>query len=175
MANSLATKVGATECRSYIKAMDGIIERLRIRQTALFIDEADFIASKTSLLDVIRVIHDQAEVPMLLIGMTGIYPKLASQKLFVDRIQHFLELTNSGIQDTRLIADKRCAARIKADLLEYIQEETKGNARRIKRVLAHIEQFALSNDLNEVGLEEWGNKSLLPANSNAPTKQKRSA
>jgi DNA transposition AAA+ family ATPase len=170
----VAECVGLTPQRSMIKNMDGIIDALGKSRKPLLIDEADFLTNK-ELLSVIRSIHDLANVPIILIGMTGIYPKIATQKLFVDRIQFFLEFPLCALEDTKLIAEAKCNVLIKDDLIKQIHKQTNGNTRRVRRVLAQIESLAYSNGLNEIDAAQWGDRAMIPANSQPPSKSRRSA
>lgn len=172
---SLLRLLATDPAASLSRNLNKVIERFSTRQCALFLDEADYLCSDSSLLDIVRTIHDQAEVPVVLVGMTGIYNKLADKKLFIDRIQYFLEITGCSLEDTGLIASARCQVNLSDDLVKQIHQQTKGNARQIKRALSHVESFAQAHGLAEISAEQWGERSLLPANSAAPTKTRRAS
>lgn len=158
---------------SFNANLNRLIKKLALRQSTLFLDEADYLFGNDYLLSVVRTIHDQAKIPVILIGMTGIQNKLAQQRLLFDRIQYFLEIPLCSLEDTQLIASARCEIKIMPDLLQHIHTSTKGNARQIKRILAHVENFAAGNGLKEISLSQWGERSLLPNNSTIPSKSRR--
>jgi DNA transposition AAA+ family ATPase len=171
----ILTSLGCEAERSYYLGFNKAIEKLSLRQSPLFIDEADFLCDNPKLLEIVRTLGDQAQIPIILIGMKGIEKKIAGRKLLLGRIQYFLDFLACNFDDVELIAEARCSVKIKADLLKQIYSQTKGNTREIKRVLSHIESFAKPNQLSEVGIDEWGDKQLLPSNSQILTGRRKAA
>ncbi|MGB3208672.1 MAG: ATP-binding protein [Crinalium sp.] len=171
LVKTILSAMGAT-CRSFGSGLDKIIERLSESGKALFIDEADYLLHDFSLLEALRAIHDNAEVPVILVGMPGIFNKLAHHRQLCDRI-HFLEFTACDLQDARLLAETRCEVRVDNDLLAAIHSFAKGNLRLIKRILSHVESHALVMGWDSCNLNRWGKQPFLPAIAQQPSFNKK--
>lgn len=173
----LCETVGDLRYRSYGQAMDALISYFTEQERALILDEVEYLVKRRDVLESVRSIHDQTEIPIILVGMTGVYESLRSFKLFVDRIQYFCEVRPCSLQDARQIADTRCEVTIEDDLLAHLHQQQKGNLRQLCRSLAHIESEALANGWETVSLERWRSESLgiLPAGAIAPTRSRRTA
>jgi DNA transposition AAA+ family ATPase len=171
LAGKIVETLGGTPRRSLVQNVDFVIENLKKTRTPLIIDEFDYLTSK-DLLSVIRTIHDLASVPIVLVGMTGIYQKISAQKLFLDRIHYFLEMTGVTADDTKLIIASKCEVAIKEDLISQIHRQSQGNARRLLRIIKQVESLALAHGLESIGIEEWGDRALVPASSEAPSRRR---
>ena len=160
LVKAILNQMDAT-CRSYAAGITKVIKMLSERQVPIFVDEADYLLHDTMLMEILRSLHDQAGVPVLLFGMPGFHNKIRSHKQLCDRI-HTLEFTNCDLRDTRLIADARCEVKVADDLLKEIHEFTEGNLRLIKRCLAHVEAHAMAMGWDVCSKQEWGTQPLLP-------------
>lgn len=172
LVKAILAELGQT-CRSYGGGLEKIIGLLKDSGKALFIDEIDYLLTSYTLIETLRSIHDSAGVPVIMVGMSGVYNKLVNHRQLCDRI-HFLEFENCDLQDTKLLAE-RCEVAIEADLLEHIHQQAKGNIRLIKRMLAYIEAHSLAMDWSSCNLQQWGKQPLLPKFAIQPTKKRGAA
>lgn len=170
---TILNSVGLT-CRSTGDGLQKVILFFKESGKALFVDEIDWFLHSPILLEVLRSIHDNANVPVILIGMTGVYNKFAKHRQLCDRI-HFLEFEACSLEDAKLLAYARCEVAIQSDLLERIWVEAKGNLRLIKRMMAYIESDCEIAGIHTCNSKQWDKKNLLPKFSKKPTKRVRGA
>jgi DNA transposition AAA+ family ATPase len=156
--------------RSIANGLDLLAEGLASVRKPLLIDEADFLFARRELLDLIRVLHDQARIPVVFCGMTGIYEKFSQIPLLVDRIQYFLEIAPMSLSDCQLLIESIADVQIESDLIERIFKESKGKARLVWRMISHLENWALDHGLPSISLKDLGNGRLLPEGSEPPSK-----
>jgi DNA transposition AAA+ family ATPase len=116
----------------------------------IIIDEAERL--NRDALDMIRSIHDRTKVPILLVGMSEIVRKLRSHKKFYSRIGiaycyeplSYKQLaTYLGLLHPLL---KEIDAAIEHELLEFIFESTRGEFRRINRLVKQTERVRKANN-----------------------------
>lgn len=149
----------ALACYSTSEGLERVVRHLRLNEQGLFVDEVDWLNS--TALEILRSIHDEAQIPVFLFGMPGVHKKLSKHQQLWSRI-HFLEFQPLDFVDTKLLADARCDVGIDRDLLSKIYEQSKGNVRLMKRMFAYVEQYAKAMGWEFCTLREWGNQPLLP-------------
>lgn len=159
LADALDLPLEAPICNSTGVGLDRIVRHLRVNEKALIVDEVDWLSP--TAIEVLRSIHDEAQVPVCLFGMPGAHGKLSKHQQLWSRI-HFLQFQPLDFPDTKLLADARCDVGIDRDLLSKIYEQSKGNVRLMKRMFAYVEQYAKAMGWEFCSLREWGNQPLLP-------------
>jgi DNA transposition AAA+ family ATPase len=135
--------------------LDEVIKTLAISNLPLFVDEADYLFTRPSTLDILRDIHDQAGVPLYLIGMERISRKVNSRELVASRVSQEVKFTPLDLDDTRLVADTLSEVPIADDLLEDLHQKARGSIRRITVGLSVVEAFGKHAAADLLTLAEW--------------------
>jgi len=97
-----------------------ICESLTERPRPIFVDEADYLTRDGRMLEVLRDIHDAANVPVILIGMDSMEHKLAKHPQFARRISQRIEFRPCDMADTALVFKELCEVDVANDLLEWV-------------------------------------------------------
>lgn len=128
---------------------------------ALFVDEADYLAGNTVMVETLRDFHDTAGVPVILIGMEGLNRKLAHREQFYRRISQWVEFAPATLEDADLLVRTVCEVKLDDGLVERLHTEAKGSIGLMVVGLSRIEAVARANRMAEIGLEQWGNEPLF--------------
>jgi len=145
------------------QVVQGFVEQPEPRP--LIIDEADYLLRQIDMLDALRDIYDslQGYIPIILVMMKEAPRKIRSKprlSRFKRRITQWVEFEPISLEDVQVTAEQMAEVAIGDDLLERVHKETGGNMGRVVIALAKIEQFGKANDLETVGLAEYGDRSL---------------
>lgn len=159
---SILTELGVqTQARTISDQMDQIIEALAIDGVPLIIDEADYLASK-GLINLVREIHDKSGAPILLIGEEGLPAALSRWERVHNRMLDWVPAQPSTLADAKHLARLYCPdVYVDDDLLSKITDAASGRARRICVSLDRLRELADSENLDRVGLAEWGERSFF--------------
>lgn len=141
--------------------MEAIIERLCFARRPVFVDEADYIVDSKKMTESLRDLHDNALVPVILIGMGQIEEKLAARKQFTGRVMQNVQFHPLDIADTRKVADSLCEVGIRDDLLAQIHSDANGACRNIVVSLAEAERIGKARGLRDVGVADLGRRGKL--------------
>jgi hypothetical protein len=128
-----------------------IIENLSMEQELVLIllDEAERLSRQS--IEMVRAIYDRTRVPIMLIGMLDILRELRSHKKFYSRIgiaYHYEPLSHDQLAELlgRLHPQLRGIDPIEEGrLLEYIYRATRGEFRRINRLVKQAERVRKAN------------------------------
>lgn len=137
-----------------------IIEALATRGRPLIIDEADTIV-REGRLELLRYMHDMANVPIALIGMEQLPTKLAKFEQFHSRVVHWARPMPASVEDTEKLAPIYAPdTTIADDLVKEITQRSAGSLRRIRNNLIKANEISLSHDLSTTTLKDWGKRSF---------------
>ncbi|WP_337840481.1 ATP-binding protein [Rheinheimera sp.] len=143
--------------------LDFIVRELAGSQKPLFIDECDYIADKTEILETIRDIYDLTGVPVILIGYSVLPSKVKRLGQLYSRISQHVEFKPADFDDLSLMAKELVTDTfIKPCLLQDLLNAAQGNFRRLHTGLDAIEKFARTNTLREIEAHQWGDKPFFP-------------
>ena len=145
--------------------MDSIIEHLAGSNRTMVIDEADYLFRDTAMLDAVRDIYDNTQIPVVLVGHEDLRKKMKSGRKYARhfrRITKWVHLKGITYEDAQSVRDELVEdVEIQDDLLRHAFQETEGNIGKLVISLSNIEKAARASGLGEVGLADWGNKSLF--------------
>lgn len=133
----------------------------------IFVDEADHLTHDRRCLETLRAIHDETDVPLLMVGMsgvpgqTGIDTKIKAYPQFADRVAEWVEFQPVDPEDMALVARYCTSIQVSEDLLIKLLSDSKGNLRQIRTGLRRIEHLARSNRIEAISLSDWGNKEFF--------------
>ena len=173
LANYLLDKATGQRRRSLTGAMSELINHCRVTKTAIILDEAERLINRNNLLETVRTIHDHAGVPVILVGMTGIYSSLQRKTLFIDRCMGFMEAPRPTFEDARNLADTRTIRLTDNFIWGLLHHKDVGfNLRRLSNIYSHIEHEAILLGLEEIDLKDWGDQPFLPEFARPPIANK---
>lgn len=130
-------------------------KELKRRRQPLFIDEADRLANKPILLDVVRFLHNKSRVPVILVGMDEICRKLQKIGQFWSRILpagivEFMPLTPP---EMILITKNWTELDMSPEASELLCSYTEGDFRFIIGYLLEIEKACKTNKMTDISLQ----------------------
>lgn len=147
---------------------DLVIEMLKKRHRPLFIDEADYLSM--SMLDILRDIHDEAKVPVVIICMEDMQQGLLRNPRFARRITHDIELQPMDTEDARNVMQTVFEAKIADDLFEHLFTLSAGNVGLFTNGLRKVERMISRNGWDSdtpVTKKQWGDRTLIIGGGNA--------
>jgi hypothetical protein len=155
------------EQKSAYANLEAIVRHMKDAGRPLFIDEVDMFTSANvkpsragAIVETLRNIHDIAQMPVVLIGMSGVERYLSAYKQVTSRFSQTVRFDPARIEDARILADTICEVPVHDDLLELLHSKSKGNMRLISIGLSKIERAAKTAGMKEIGLAQWGGKSF---------------
>lgn len=168
MTRAIAQELGILPQHGAAKNFEAIRERLTQTGRSLVIDEADYLLKKLEMVEIVRDLHDETAVPILLVGMSGhdaqgIERQITSRPKFKQlarRILHWVEFGVISLDDARLLAASNCEVAVEDDLLDWALRQCHGSIGLLTVGLSRIESAARAMGLSRIGLEEWGDRAL---------------
>lgn len=131
-------------------------------EVAIIIDEADHVCVKKEVMETIRDISDNLEIPVILVGMgrirgaiTSRFPQIAS------RIGQYVEFKPASITDTTDLVKGLCDVEVSDELINYLHKVSQGKFREIKEGIAAIERFGTKQGGKTITLEMMAGQALL--------------
>jgi len=122
--------------------------------TVIVIDEVDYAFKAQKILGSIRDIVDETLSIVILVGMADAKEKLLMlDSHYFDRCNFFCEFKPLNSEDIHLICKEVCQVKIDPRLVKALSEKTKGNIRKLIKILYSIENLAENENLKEVGPE----------------------
>lgn len=135
------------------------------RSFAIVIDEMDHISRKGRLLETLRDLSDDVEVPLILIGMGKIKHNIVRFPQIASRVCQFVSFNPISLDETIKLSQKSQSITIDPLLLEYLHIASKGHLREIKEGLKAIERLAHRNALSEVTISHMMGQTLFNSRS----------
>ena len=159
----LAQDLGLDKRQRKADMINYIVKELAVTGKPLFIDEADYLADKSEVLETLRDIYDLSGVPIILIGYEHLPKKVKRLPQLFSRISQHVEFQKADLDDTYVMASELVEhTEIQEDLLVELLDASKGNFRRITTGLSTIEKFAKSNELKTISSSQWANRAFFP-------------
>lgn len=153
--SAIARELGVVPATTMYELTDQISSALVLSERPLIIDEVDYVVDRHAV-EIIRDIHEGAQVPILLIGEEKLPVKLKKWERFHGRILDFVQAQPASFDDAAILARFYCKrVAVSEDLLAAVTEVARGSARRICVNLALIEEEALTRGKKDVDLGTW--------------------
>lgn len=148
--------------RSTAQLLGAIVDQLAREPRPLIFDETDFIVER-SLIEILRDIHDQAQVPILMVGEEAMPARLKQWERFDNRIVAATLAEPASLEDGRLLRDLYVRRVTMADdLADYFVERCKGVTRRIVINLQAAQNVAIDElDTTTIDRAAWGNRPVM--------------
>jgi DNA transposition AAA+ family ATPase len=138
--------------RMYERLADELTNESRI----LIVDEIDTLlrSQKVEVLELLRDLHDQTGIVLIMVGMEESNAKLKRHRHFYSRIIEFVEFKPIGLDDIK----KYCALcdkiKIEDDLCVYLEQKYP-NLRQIYVLLTRVENAAKRNNITTCDLKTF--------------------
>ena len=171
---AIASELGITRLeKTAPKMLSQIVDQLNHEPRALIVDETDHVVNKRSI-EIIRDIHDNAPISIMMIGEEALPAKLKEWERFDNRILIATPAQPASITDAYKLRDHYCnRIRVADDLAELFQQRCKGITRRIVTNLRAAQRGAAEEGIGEVDRAWWGNRAIL--NGDLPVRRKDAA
>lgn len=121
----------------------------------LIIDEADKLVDK-NMIDLVRDIHEEAQIPIILTGEELLPQKLESSERTHNRVLEWVMAELCDLADAKSLANIYVGEDvIQDDLLEAIIEKAQGRTRRVVTSINSVETQIRNEGLQEIGLRQY--------------------
>lgn len=135
--------------------VDDVAEELARSRRPLIIDEMDYLV-RNSAIELVRDLHEIANVPILMVGEERLPQKLARWERFHSRVLVWERARALSLKDAQRLAAFYCGGLAIADAwLQEAIRATAGNARRVTVNLNSARDLASRKGWREVTLEGW--------------------
>lgn len=161
MLAALVAEMGGGPMHRRAPMIQFVTQRLMENPRPIFIDEADYLFRQMEMLDALRDIYDLTGSPVVLIGMEEIARKIQTNGRFARRITQWIEFKGIDLGDARTLADTVSEVKVADDLLHHLHKAARANVGRMVVGLSKIEKLGRTNDLKEVGLQDWDDRPLF--------------
>ncbi|RUM43024.1 MAG: hypothetical protein DSY34_00655 [Desulfurobacterium sp.] len=145
----LLLELGGSPKGNLYKIFSEIVRKLREAEEKplLIFDESNRLAEKKKMVEILRDLHDEAHVPILLVGSPEFLPTIRRYGAFYSRIAIMKNLSPLSALDVKEIADaclEKC--RLDKEAIKILTAETKGNTRQVIIALEALERYAVANN-----------------------------
>lgn len=155
---ALLREAGIVAAHRLADMHDQLIQELRLSRKPIFIDEVDHIA-ETKALQIIRDIHDAAQCAVILIGEENLPKKLVRTERFHNRVLVWQPASAASERDAHQLARFYSpVVEIEDDLVKLLHKESKSVVRRICVNIDAVREYAHTQGLKKIGIEQWGNR-----------------
>ena len=140
-----------------------LVEQLLADPRPVFVDEADYLFARPTMLDSLRDVYDESRVPVFLVGSDSLPPRLRSHAhhgRFTRRISRWISFDGLTAPDADKVLDELAECGIDEPLRAKMYRTSEGNVAAFTAGLCQIERFAATNGLEEVTAEAWGDRPL---------------
>ena len=122
--------------------------QLEGRSFALVVDEGDAISRNGKLLETIRDLSDDTEVPTIIVGMRTINDNLKRFPAFSSRVSQRVTFQPATLEDVRLLFAELCEVSVGDDVCKYIHKFSGGYNREVVDAIAKVERVAKRLEIN---------------------------
>ncbi len=156
----IVAELGERPARSVSDLFMQAVTRLQKTGRILIIDEADQILTDRTI-EMLRLLHDTTEVPLILMGEELLPQKLRQWERVHSRILSWVAAEPASIEDVGFLA-QIYAPRISIadDLKTAVLAASRGSIRNASTNLAYISELATAKGLAKLTLADWGGKAF---------------
>lgn len=129
--HEIAQELGVHSCGKHHEIRKRIVSKLQGSNRMLIIDEAEYLTPKS--LDILRRIHDKAQIPVVLVGMPALYHNIKSLRKGFEQIANRMVSYNLGTpnKNDHLEIIKSCIPHIEESVCNAFIECSKGTIRTL--------------------------------------------
>ena len=149
----LRDAMGVFEPRGTIPQLfDQVVDKLD-RDSVLIIDEADYVAGKHRLLNVVKDIYNATGCAILLFGTDQMVHGVMRNAQFNDRVSQRVVFKGLTAGDVKLVFRTLADLDLDDDAAAEVARHTRGHFRKAVNVLVKCVEMADTNKLKRIGLE----------------------
>jgi hypothetical protein len=163
MLGSMMTELGAEPLGRLGRMVDFIVKELAAQGRPLIVDEVDYLADSSRLLDTLRDLHDMSAAPLILLGTEDFKKRVMHRPQLMGRVHQWLEFHPADFADARLFADGICEVIVENDLLVSLHRWSGGSLRALTLGLARIEEWAKRRGLDRINATDWSGNGFSDA------------
>lgn len=146
-----------------------ILKHLKQNPQIIIVDEVDYLVGSKNVIEILRDIQDNTEVPIILVGMGAMDKKIARFKHFEDRIYKKLKFEHFSPDDIKEILEQITEIKFTEDAILHLSTRT-NQFRQLVKLLEKIEKLSQRNGID--GFDEYTLKGILNERQNLKTLQK---
>lgn len=156
----IVAELGVQPARTVTDLFHQAVARLQKTARILIIDEADQILTERTI-EMLRLLHDNTEVPLILMGEELLPQKLKQWERVHSRILSWVAAEAVTVEDVGFLAAIYAPqVQIDMDLRLAVYEAAGGSIRNASTNLAYLSEYALGKGLKRLGRADWGQKAF---------------
>lgn len=160
--DKILVEMGMTPAPTMAAMLDQICGQLAASRRALIIDEFDYAADKTGMVELVRDIYEGSQVPVLLVGEERLPQKLKKFERFHGRVLAWVAAQPVSLEDARALATIYAPSLVVFDeVLRELVRLAHGSVRRVCVNLTNIFDYANVAGLDTVSLDDLKEVSLF--------------
>lgn len=157
--SDIASELGLMPAKTSHALFDQVVEDLLGSDRALILDEFDYVADKTTLVETIRDLGDMTGIPIVMICMPWADERLKRYPALMRRVSQRVEFKNLGTEDVRMVMDQICEVPVADDALMAILASERGMpVYSLYRWAKAFEDIARKHNVSEVRAEHLARK-----------------
>ncbi len=122
---------------------------LRQKPQIIIVDEIDYLLKDFKTIEILRDLHDETGVPIILVGMDLAKHKLKKYTHLYDRMSEIYHFIEFDFKDIRQITDELSEVEIADDAVKVILSKAT-RFRQIVQIIDKFEQAAQANSLTQI-------------------------
>lgn len=126
-----------------------VIRNLIQNPQVLIVDEIDYLAIDSSIIETLRDIHDKTNIPVILVGMAQANSRLRKYKHLYDRLSEIIKFEPFTPSDISQIIKELSEIEMTDCAIKYISQHT-NRFRQIVKLINKAELVAKANGLSSV-------------------------
>lgn len=153
--------MGVTPEKTVADMVDQIAVELVRNDRPLIIDEVDYLVDR-NMIEIVRDIHESSGATIILIGEEKLPQKLIAWERVHGRVLSWVAAQEGQLEDVGFLSNIYCpGVRLTDEMKTLVLEGSRRSIRRISINLEAVKSFALTRNLKEVGLKDWGDTPLF--------------
>ena len=131
-------------------SFDEVIRNLILTPRILIVDEVDYLTmDKNKSIEILRDIHDKANIPVVLVGMTNAHSRLKKFSHLYDRLSEIVKFERFSKADIKTIVKELSEIEFTDCAIKYIYSNL-NRFRQIVKVINKAETIAKANGLSSI-------------------------
>jgi len=122
---------------------------LKSKPQMIIIDEIDYLLADFRTIESLRDLHDETDVPIVLVGMNLARHKLKKHNHLLDRISEIYHFEEFDFSDMKQIINELSEVEITDDVIRLIHSKYK-RFRQIVQTIDKLEKIAVTNGLEQI-------------------------
>ena len=131
-------------------SFDEVIRNLILTPRILIVDEVDYLTmDKNKSIEILRDIHDNTNIPVVLVGMTNAHSRLKKFSHLYDRLSEIVKFERFSKADIKTIVKELSEIELTDCAIKYIYSNL-NRFRQIVKVINKAETIAKANGLSSI-------------------------